>query len=366
MPDASGLARPESAGWAAVADAPAYGSPEVAGWADGPDVPAYAPPGTPGWADGPDVPAYAPPETPGWPEAPDAPGTASPEVGDWAAAPVAPGHAPPEAPDWAEAADQPDPAGWPAETDPGYDRPGPGHQRTGARRGNRAGDPRGPRRAPSKQTRSKQARPTPGRQPVRQPPRTKNARKTRRRLSWPVLALAAASAIAVGAVAILLTNNSGGGAAHTLTTPVSLGAYVKQPQLAEQMHAATLRQQILQQSAGEANNVIYAVYEDSTGSAATSGPQIFLFIGGNLKGTSAGAFISTFTGKVPDAQTTSAGSLGGAAACFPSVNGRLAGCVWADDDTFGLVASQTLSSTGLANEMRQMRPMVEHRANSAQ
>jgi hypothetical protein len=170
----------------------------------------------------------------------------------------------------------------------------------------------------------------------------------------------------VGAVVVVLSNNSGGGPAHVLTTPTSLGAYVKQPQLAEQMHAATLRQQILQQSAGEANNVIYAVYEDSTGPAAASGPQIFLFIGGNLKGTSAGAFISTFTGKVPDAQTTSAGTLGGAAACFPSVNGRLAGCVWADNDTFGLVASQTLSSTGLANEMRQIRPMVEHQASSAQ
>ena len=170
----------------------------------------------------------------------------------------------------------------------------------------------------------------------------------------------------MGAVAIVLTNNSGGGAAHTLTTPASLGAYVQQPQLAQQMHAATLRQQILQEGAGEANNVIYAVYEDSTGPAAASGPQIFLFIGGNLKGTSAGAFISTFTGKVPDAQTTGAGSLGGSAACFPSVNGRLAGCVWADNDTFGLVASQTLSSTGLANEMRQMRPMVEHQVSSAQ
>jgi hypothetical protein len=164
-------------------------------------------------------------------------------------------------------------------------------------------------------------------------------------------------------VVVFLTS-SGGGAAHDLTTPASLGSYVEEPQLATQMQAATLRRQILQESAGEANNVIYAVYEDSTGPAASSGPQIFLFIGGNLKGTSAGAFISAFTGKVQDAQTTSAGSLGGSAACFPSVDGRLAGCVWADNDTFGLVASQTLSSTGLADEMREMRPMVEHQLSS--
>ena len=363
----------------------------------------------------PDAPHHASSESAGWTEALDVPRHRSSEPAGWAGAPDVPRHASSEPTGWAEAADQPDSAGWPAETDPGYDVPapsdfapgsatsvgldpnsggrsGPGHQRTGARRGNRAGDSRGPRRAPARRTRSKQARgrqpvgapvgssllvqsedaprpqarPAPRRQPVRQPPRTKSTRKTRGRLSWPVLALGAAAAIAVGAVTIVLANNSGGGAAHDLTTPTTLGAYVKQPQLAEQMHAATLRQQILRESAGEANNVIYAVYEDSTGPAASSGPQIFLFIGGNLKGTSAGAFISAFTGKVPDAQTTSAGSLGGAAACFPSVNGRLAGCVWADNDTFGLVASQTLSSTGLADEMRQMRPMVEHQVSSAQ
>ncbi len=147
---------------------------------------------------------------------------------------------------------------------------------------------------------------------------------------------------------------------HVLTTPASLGSYTKEPQLAEQMRAGTLRQQILSESAGEAHNVIYAVYEDSTGPAAASGPQIILFIGGNLSGTSAGSFISTFTGKLQGAVTASAGSLGGAAACVPSVDGRVAECVWADNDTFGVVASQTLGTSGLASEMRQMRPMVEH------
>ena len=185
-------------------------------------------------------------------------------------------------------------------------------------------------------------------------------------MSWKVFALASASAVAVGAVAVVVMANSGGGAAHVLTTPASLGRYVKQPQLATQMHAAALRQQIIQGSAGEVSKVIYAVYEDSTGPAAASGPQIVLFIGGNLKGASDSAFISTFIGKVPEAQTTSAGSLGGAAACVPSVNGRLAECVWADDDTFGVVASQTLGAPGLANEMRQIRPLVEHQASSAQ
>ena len=91
-------------------------------------------------------------------------------------------------------------------------------------------------------------------------------------------------------------------------------------------------------------------------------------IGGQLAGLVllASAFISTFIGKLPEAQTTSAGSLGGAAACAPSLNGRLAECVWADDDTFGVVASQTLGAPGLADEMRQVRPMVEHQVSSPQ
>jgi hypothetical protein len=185
-------------------------------------------------------------------------------------------------------------------------------------------------------------------------------------VSWKVFALVSASAVAAGAGAVLVMANLGGGAAHVLTTPASLGRYVKEPQLATQMHAAALRQQIIQGSAGEVSKVIYAVYEDSTGPAAASGPQIVLFIGGNLKGTSASAFISTFIGKLPEAQTTSAGSLGGAAACVPSLNGRLAECVWADDDTFGVVASQTLGAPGLAAEMRQVRSVVEHQVSSPQ
>ena len=162
---------------------------------------------------------------------------------------------------------------------------------------------------------------------------------------------------------MIMTRSGSGGVTHVLTTPANLGDFSKQPKLAEQMHAAALRSQILRESAGGAANVVYAVYEDSTGPAAASGPQIVLFIGGNLKGASDGSVISTFTGKVEGSETTSAGSLGGAAACVPSVDGRLAECVWADDDTFGVVASQTLSPTRLASEMRQMRPMIEHRAS---
>jgi hypothetical protein len=150
---------------------------------------------------------------------------------------------------------------------------------------------------------------------------------------------------------------------HVLTTPSKLGAYVQAPDLAQQMDAKALQQQIVRQGAGHARNVIYAVYEDSTGPAAASGPQIVLFIGGNLSGSSAGSFISTFTARLPGAVTTNAGSLGGAAACVPSVGTHPAACLWADNDTFGVLTSATLSASSLAAEMRQMRPMVEHQAS---
>ncbi|HEX4661316.1 MAG TPA: hypothetical protein VH307_28310 [Streptosporangiaceae bacterium] len=173
-----------------------------------------------------------------------------------------------------------------------------------------------------------------------------------------------ASAVLTGAAAVYLTRPNGG-VAHVLTTPTKLGAYAQDPGLAAEMGAKTLQQQIISQGAGHARNVIYAVYEDSTGPAAASGPQIILFIGGNLSGSSSGSFMSTFTSRLPGAVTTSAGPLGGEAACAPSTGGRPAECLWADNDTFGVITSATLSASGLADEMRQMRPMVEHQAGKA-
>jgi hypothetical protein len=148
-----------------------------------------------------------------------------------------------------------------------------------------------------------------------------------------------------------------------LTTPTKVGAYAQEPALAKEMEAPALQQQIVADGAGHARNVIYAVYEAATGPAAVNGPEIVLFIGGNLSGSSAGNFVSTFTAKLPGTVITSAGSLGGEAACAPSVDGRPAACLWADDDTFGVVTSATLSESALADEMRQMRPVIESRAS---
>jgi hypothetical protein len=143
------------------------------------------------------------------------------------------------------------------------------------------------------------------------------------------------------------------GPAHVVSAPGRLLGYAQQPAMANAVHAQQLRAQIVANGHGEASHVVDAVYEDGSS-------QIILFIGGNLSG-SASSFISSFTGMLPDSFETPAGSLGGQAACVPGISGHLAECAWADDDTFGLIASPDIGAAALANELRQFRPLVEHR-----
>jgi hypothetical protein len=175
-------------------------------------------------------------------------------------------------------------------------------------------------------------------------------RKRRGRLVVAVVMLAVAAA----GGAVYTTLPSGGGPAHSITNPDRLGDYTQATALGTSLKIAQLRDSIVSESRGEAKNVVDNVYQD--------GNQILLFIGGNLTGSTSGSFISSFIGSSPDAVTTSAGPLGGSAACLPSVSGHPAECAWADDDTFGVVLSPTLSATQLASEMRSMRPLVEHLA----
>ncbi len=96
-----------------------------------------------------------------------------------------------------------------------------------------------------------------------------------------------------------------------------------------------------------------------------STPQIFLFIGGNLSGTSAGDFISSFRGQFSGAALTSAGTMGGEAVCVnaqSSIPGSVALCAWADNDTFGVLASPTMHAAQLGVQMRAVRPGLEHLA----
>jgi hypothetical protein len=175
----------------------------------------------------------------------------------------------------------------------------------------------------------------------------------------------AAGTVALAAVATGLIAKAGNGTAHVIDAPSKLGSYVQEPKLAEQLDAQQLRDQIVTRSQGEATNVVDAVYEDSATASSKTGPDIILFIGGNLSGTSAGSFMASFTGRLQGAVTMSAGSMGGDAACVPSIKGSLAECAWADNDTFGVVLSPNLSEASLARELLLMRPMVEHPAKTS-
>jgi hypothetical protein len=177
--------------------------------------------------------------------------------------------------------------------------------------------------------------------------------------------LAGAAGLAVGVVvvtvgALLL---GGSGPAHALVTPAKLGAWVRKPQLEQQMNAKDLQQQVVAKSAGQASDVVDAVYEANSAAANGTNPQVILFIGGHLSGVSPTGFITSFTNQFKGARSTSAGSMGGRAACVNAqgnVAGNVALCTWADNDTFGLVASPTMDAAQLGAQMRAIRPDVEH------
>jgi hypothetical protein len=147
---------------------------------------------------------------------------------------------------------------------------------------------------------------------------------------------------------------------HVISVPATVGGYVKQPTLANTT-AVQLRAKIIAGARGEVKNVVAAVYERKSGPGTGAGPQVIVFIGGNLAGgTSASDLISAYMAELHDAFTTSPGSLGGQAACAPGLHGGPAECAWADNDTFGVVVSATMNADGLAAQMRQMRLLVEH------
>lgn len=205
------------------------------------------------------------------------------------------------------------------------------------------------------------AKPAPARKRESDDRRAVGRRTARRKRRHPVL-LAVLGGGAVGGVAaagILVSGVFSGatGPDHVIVTPDKLLSYVQNPALAKGMGAEALRADILAKGNGEASHVVDAVYQDSTG----SGAKILLFVGGNLSG-SAQSFISSFTGMLPSAFVINAGSLGGAAACVPGTGGHPAECAWADNDTFGLIASPALNASTLAGELRSIRPLVEHHA----
>lgn len=190
-------------------------------------------------------------------------------------------------------------------------------------------------------------------------------RAARRRKRLWLAAVAAVIVVAAVAAAGYAYLTRSPGRTHVLVIPARLGAFVRKSQLEQQMHVQALQRQIIAKSGGQASHVVSAVYEDGTGTGKGQ-PQIILFIGGNLTNVSPGGFVSSFTAQFGHAHPARPGPLGGSTSCVTSARSgapnQVALCTWADSDTFGVVASPTMSLTQLSIELRAIRPVVEHTA----
>ena len=185
----------------------------------------------------------------------------------------------------------------------------------------------------------------------------------RRMLLLALSAVLVVTAAAAGAAELMLRGRQE--PVHRLVIPAAFGPYVRKPALEKQMDGTGLRREVIAKGSGQASHVVYAVYENASALTSGGNPEIILFIGGNLSGVSSDGFISSFTQQFKGAQSISSGPMGGKAACVsarPGVPGGVALCAWADNDTFGVVASSTMASSDLADQLRAIRPSVERPA----
>jgi len=138
-----------------------------------------------------------------------------------------------------------------------------------------------------------------------------------------------------------------------------------------------LQDQILRESDGNVRYVNSAVYKNG------GGRDIIEFSGGNWAapgfmesfrsvfktsgGSRAAGFMRGFRSVFKGAFITRPGSPGGRVACVDSRTrtGDLAECVWADKDSFGVLASPTMSALRLAQELRDFRPQWEQPSDAA-
>jgi hypothetical protein len=192
------------------------------------------------------------------------------------------------------------------------------------------------------------------------PARRGTGRSVARVLLWTGTAVLAVAACVFGVLAFQARDS---GPAHVVVTPSTLGSFVRRPQLEQQMNAGQLQQQVISKSAGQASHVVSAVYENSAGVSGAAAPKIILFIGGNLSQVTPSGFITSFTNQFKGAQAVSAGSMGGLASCVASsAASQVTLCAWADNDTFGVVASPSMDVHDLSAQLTVVRPGVEHLA----
>jgi predicted lipid-binding transport protein (Tim44 family) len=177
------------------------------------------------------------------------------------------------------------------------------------------------------------------------------------------LALLGVLVLAGGAIfgVLKLEFPSHGGPIHKMVTPAKIGSYLRTLNMEKETKLDSLRQEVIKMSAGQASNVQSAVYE-SGNSAAGNTEQIVMYIGGHLANAAPASSITSFTQKFAGAFVSSAGPLGGKAACVeeaPGTANSVAMCVWFDNDSFGEIVSPTMTAKTLAGVLRTMRPSLE-------
>jgi hypothetical protein len=173
----------------------------------------------------------------------------------------------------------------------------------------------------------------------------------------------AVALVGVVVVALSLLGSGPSGPEHTLTTPTKLGAFTRSSQLTKQMDVSELEKNIVAQSSGQASHLVSAVYQAGSPASGGAPAQVMLFIGGRLTGAVPADSVKSFTQHFKEGTTTSAGPLGGDAACVSGHSGGSGGstvCAWFDNNTFGELVSLNMSVSQLANELRTIRPSVEH------
>jgi hypothetical protein len=198
------------------------------------------------------------------------------------------------------------------------------------------------------------------------PQRTVGRRRGRNsdRRQW--LALGAVAVVAVGAIAGVLSKFAfagSGGPAHTVSTPGQLDSYTRNPNLEKAMKVSQLRDDVMQTSAGQASNVVSALYSMGNTTAAQGGSQqVFMFVGGNLANSDPASSLASFEQAYPHAQVVPTGALGGKAACTQAVSQgeQVSMCVYFDNDSFGTFMSPSMNTSQLQHVMLTARPGVEH------
>jgi hypothetical protein len=184
------------------------------------------------------------------------------------------------------------------------------------------------------------------------------------RRQW--LALGAVVVVAAGAIGGVLAKfhfAHPGGPAHTISTPTSLDSYTRSPSLEKAVDINGLRAKVVAGSAGQASDVVSAVYaQGSTTPGAGGSAQMFMFVGGHLANSAPSSSVTSFEQSYPHSVVVPAGGLGGEAVCTTTSEGNesLAMCAWFDNDSFGTMVSPSMSTAKLASTMLTVRSGLEH------